>query len=64
MAAPLLIFGVLGIAYIVLVVAALGSIIGSRNYTPGLKALWALAVFAFPILGSIVWFLVGRDSHG
>lgn len=58
-------FGFLiGIGYLVLVIAAIISIINSTNYTSGLKALWVLAVLAFPFLGSVIWFAVGRHSRG
>lgn len=58
-------FGFLiGIGYLVLVIAAIISIINSTNYTSGLKALWVLAVLAFPFLGSVIWFVVGRNSRG
>lgn len=60
--------GVIGllftIAYIALAIAAIVSILNSRSYTSGLKALWILAVLAFPLVGSLVWFIVGRNSHG
>lgn len=52
------------VAYFVFAVAAIISIFNSRNYTSGLKALWVLAVLAFPFLGSLIWFLVGRKSSG
>ena len=50
------------IAQIVLFVAALFSIVRSENYGSGGKALWALACFAFPLLGPILWFVVGKNS--
>ncbi|OZD12089.1 MULTISPECIES: PLD nuclease N-terminal domain-containing protein [Nocardiaceae] len=46
----------------VLFVAALVSIVRSRSYTSSGKALWVLAVFAFPFLGPLVWFVWGRNS--
>ncbi|MGC0249441.1 PLD nuclease N-terminal domain-containing protein [Pseudactinotalea sp. Z1748] len=54
---------VFGLAWLALIVAALMSIAQSRNYTSGLKALWMLAVFALPFLGTLAWFLIGRHSH-
>nr|WP_120492732.1 PLD nuclease N-terminal domain-containing protein [Corynebacterium lactis] len=50
------------VVQIVLFIAALFSIVRSENYASGGKALWALACFAFPLLGPIVWFVVGKDS--
>lgn len=55
--------GLLTLAYIALAIAAIVSIINSRSYTSGLKALWVLAVLAFPLVGSLVWFFVGRTSR-
>lgn len=52
------------LAYVTFAVVAIFSILGSTKYTGGLKALWVLAVIAFPFLGSLIWFLVGRNSHG
>ena len=54
----------ISIAYVAFAVAAIISILRSTNYTGGLKALWVLAVIAFPFLGSLIWFLVGRNSRG
>lgn len=50
------------VAWLVLFVAALVSILRSPNYQPGGKALWCLASFAFPLLGPILWFAVGKKS--
>jgi hypothetical protein len=52
----------LALAAVVLFVAALVSIVRSDNYAAGGKALWALAVLAFPMLGAIFWFAWGRRS--
>lgn len=58
-------FGVIiMLAYVGFAIAAIVSILNSRAYTSGLKALWVLAVLAFPFLGSLVWFLIGRNSSG
>lgn len=53
-----------GLAVVVFAVAAIVSIVNSRGYTAGIKALWVLAVIAFPVVGSLVWFIIGRRSHG
>lgn len=55
--------GIFGLATLVLVIAAIVSIVNSRGYTTGIKALWVLAVIAFPVLGSLVWFIFGRTSR-
>lgn len=47
---------------LILFIAALVSIIRSANYTRGGKALWALGVYAAPLLGALLWFIVGRKS--
>lgn len=54
--------GIFSLAYIALAIAAIVSILGSSKYTSGLKALWVLGVLAFPFLGSLAWFIVGRNS--
>lgn len=60
----LLAAGIAGLAVLALMLAAVVSVANSRSYTPGIKALWVLAVLAFPILGSLAWFAIGRHSHG
>ncbi|ROR73396.1 PLDc N-terminal domain-containing protein [Bogoriella caseilytica] len=62
---PLALIGAaIGLSLIVLFFAAVVSIMNSRSYTAGLKALWILGVLAFPLLGPLVWFFVGKNSHG
>ncbi|NLU84324.1 hypothetical protein HCA44_16235 [Rhodococcus sp. HNM0569] len=51
-----------GIALVVLFVAALVSVVRSDNYRAGGKAVWILLVLAFPFLGPVVWFVWGKDS--
>ncbi len=58
-----LIVVIIAIGYVALFIAALVSIVGSTNYTSGLKALWILACFAFPFLGSLVWFFWGKNGN-
>lgn len=45
-----------------LFVGALISIARDRNQTPAGKLLWLLIVLALPVLGPIVWFLIGRTT--
>ena len=59
-----LIGAAIGIGLIVLFLAAVVSIVNSRSYSAGLKVLWILAVLAFPLLGPLAWFLIGKNSHG
>ncbi|GAA4022475.1 hypothetical protein GCM10022247_53390 [Allokutzneria multivorans] len=54
---------VIGLAALIIYIAALVGIVRSENYAPGGKAIWALAVFAFPFLGPLFWFLWGRSSR-
>ena len=54
---------IVGVALLALFIAALVSIVQSENYANGGKALWALACFAFPFIGPVLWFLVGKDSR-
>jgi hypothetical protein len=56
-------WGILGFGLILnalLFVAALVSIARNRTHTTGSTVVWALIVLAVPVLGSILWFLVGR----
>lgn len=54
---------VLAIAQVVLFIAALVSILGSKRYTGGGKFLWVVVVFFAPLLGAIGWFLGGRKAQ-
>ena len=53
----------LGIAYLALFIGALVSIMKSPNYTTGLKALWVLICFIMPFIGSLVWFIWGKNGN-
>lgn len=44
----------------VLFIAALVSIARNRIHTSGGTIVWALIVLSVPVLGSILWFFVGR----
>ncbi|MGO4805648.1 PLD nuclease N-terminal domain-containing protein [Arthrobacter sp. 2MCAF15] len=43
-------------------IGALISIARSTNHTPSGRALWLLVVFALPVFGLMLWFLVGRTN--
>lgn len=58
----LLVWIVLGIMQLILFIAALISILGSKRYTGGGKFLWVVVVFFAPLLGAIGWFAVGRSA--
>ncbi|HEY3472919.1 MAG TPA: PLD nuclease N-terminal domain-containing protein [Amycolatopsis sp.] len=47
------------LAFAVLFLAALISILGSR-LTGGMKLVWVIFAFCAPFLGSLLWFAVGR----
>jgi hypothetical protein len=54
-------------ALILLVVAlpfvlAVIGIAADRAHAPLTKAVWVLIVLAFPLLGPVLWFVVGRRS--
>ncbi|MCQ9389475.1 PLD nuclease N-terminal domain-containing protein [Brevibacterium sp. 50QC2O2] len=59
----LVFMGLAVIAWLALFIAALISIVMSPNLTLGGKLLWVIAVFAFPFLGSLVWFIWGRSAQ-
>lgn len=50
----------LGIAAFVLFVAALVSIVRAPRASTAEKVIWVIVVLILPLLGSIVWFVVGR----
>ncbi|BCW66283.1 hypothetical protein NicSoilB4_10460 [Arthrobacter sp. NicSoilB4] len=56
------ILGVFLIAGVVLFVGALISIARNRAYTSGGTVVWALIVLALPVLGPVLWFLIGRKG--
>ncbi|MFY2790189.1 PLD nuclease N-terminal domain-containing protein [Rhodococcus sp. KRD162] len=47
---------------VLLFVAAVVSIVRSPNYSVAGRAVWIFVVLAFPFLGPLVWFIVGRKS--
>lgn len=58
-------FGILGFFLMVnvaLFIGALISIARTRNHTTGSQVVWALIVFALPVIGALTWFLIGRRS--
>ncbi|MEC3918384.1 PLD nuclease N-terminal domain-containing protein [Nocardia sp. CDC160] len=63
-ASVVFVIGVLAVALaaVVLFIAALVSVVRSRTYAAGGKAIWALLILAFPFLGPVAWFLFGRKS--
>ena len=53
--------GMWGIIHLVLVVYAALQIINSSAAT-GRKVLWVVIVAAFPLVGLIIWFLIGPGT--
>jgi len=51
----------IGLAHIVLAVWAIINILSS-SASSGAKVLWTLFVLLFPLIGLIVWFLIGPKS--
>lgn len=53
----------IGMAQIILWIAAAISIIRSDRYTGGGKFLWFIVIIAFPFLGCLGWFFFGRTAQ-
>ncbi|AHI01514.1 hypothetical protein GCM10010174_08840 [Kutzneria viridogrisea] len=54
--------GCLAIAHVLIAVLALSGILRSAQ-GPGAKLVWSLLVCAVPLVGSVLWFLVGRQEQ-
>lgn len=52
----------LAIAYVLIAVVAVLSVIAS-DQSLGMKAVWFLLIWAMPLIGSVLWFLVGRREQ-
>jgi hypothetical protein len=50
--------GLLGLIWLIIVVYAIVKIAGSSAET-GAKVLWIVLVLLFPVVGVIIWFLLG-----
>lgn len=50
--------GIFGLLWFVLVVYAIIKVVGSRAST-GTKVLWTVVILLLPVLGVILWFLLG-----
>lgn len=62
---PSPLFGVWGIvmsAGVVLFIAALASVAQNKRYASGGTVIWTLIIFALPIAGPVLWFMIGRKS--
>ena len=50
------------VAAVAVFVAGLISVLGSRRLTTTGRVVWVIAMFVFPLLGPIAWFVFGRRS--
>ena len=53
--------GIVGLVVLVLDIVAIVSILGSGK-TTGYKVLWILLVLLLPLIGMILYFLLGRSA--
>lgn len=51
------------LALVVLWVAAVVSVLRNGRLTGGGKLLWIAVILAFPFLGSLGWFVFGKDAR-
>jgi RsiW-degrading membrane proteinase PrsW (M82 family) len=59
----MIVLAAIALALIVLWVAAIVSVLRSNRLTGGGKTLWIVVILAFPFLGSLAWFIFGRDAQ-
>ncbi|MDO4928211.1 MAG: PLD nuclease N-terminal domain-containing protein [Corynebacterium sp.] len=57
-----ILIGVVALALFVLFIAAVVSIVRSKVLTTGGKVVWILIAVSFPLLGSLLWFLWGKNA--
>ncbi|WP_017609370.1 PLD nuclease N-terminal domain-containing protein [Nocardiopsis xinjiangensis] len=57
------VMGLLGLAVLILVIAAIISTLINPDTTAGGKLLWVILILWFPIVGAVAWFVVGRKRH-
>ncbi len=54
-------YGIVGLIILILDIIALVSIIGAAK-SVGWKVLWALIVLLLPVIGMILYFLIGKST--
>lgn len=54
---------ILGVAQIILWIAAAISIVRKDRLTGGGKFLWFVVIIAFPFVGCLGWFIFGRNAQ-
>ncbi|NKY97162.1 PLD nuclease N-terminal domain-containing protein [Nocardiopsis alborubida] len=57
------ILALVGLALLVLLLAAVISALVDRDTSAGGKLLWVIFILWFPLFGAIAWFVVGRKGH-
>ncbi|GHD35972.1 PLDc N-terminal domain-containing protein [Nocardiopsis kunsanensis] len=57
------VMGLLALAVLVLVIAAIISTLINPDTTAGGKLLWVVLILWLPIVGAVAWFVVGRKRH-
>lgn len=60
-------WGIMGLVLLlnaVLFIGALVSVARNRTHTTGYRIVWVLIVLSVPVLGSLLWFLVGHRASG
>lgn len=57
----LLVVVALALAQLILFVAGVVSVVGSERYSAAGKVVWIVVLLFVPIIGALVWFLVGRN---
>jgi heme/copper-type cytochrome/quinol oxidase subunit 4 len=62
-AVVVVIAAILGLAQIILWIAAAISILRSDRFTGGGKFLWFVVIIGFPFLGCLGWFFLGRNAQ-
>jgi len=58
-----LLFLLIGLALLVLVIAAVISALVDGDTTGGGKLLWIIFIIWFPLFGAVAWFVVGKKGH-
>lgn len=51
----------LAVAQLILFIAGVVSVLGSDRYSAAGKLIWIVVMLFLPIIGPIVWFIVGRN---
>ncbi|MBP2473092.1 sorbitol-specific phosphotransferase system component IIC [Crossiella equi] len=54
---------IIALLYVLLFLCALVSVLRNQRLTGGGKLLWVAVAFAYPLLGSLGWFLFGKQAR-